>query len=53
MIPHVRDFEWMVRRGWPPADLGNMTVAEFRFWFGEALAAAKEEAEAIKTATKG
>lgn len=43
----------MVRRGWPPVDLGNMTVAEFCFWFNEALAAAKEEAEAMKAAMKG
>lgn len=52
-IPHVRDVEWMVRRGWTPTDLMQMTVAEFRFWFNEALAAAKEEAEAMKAATKG
>lgn len=50
MIPHPRDVEWMVGRGWDARLLEEMTAEDFRFRLQVAVEAAEAEAEAMKKA---
>lgn len=43
----------MVRRGWPPACLMAMRPDEFTFWLETAVAAVRDENEAMKRAGGG